>query len=288
MIFGLEFPPIENLVEWPAFAGSDWYAFNKIALTYLIAVVVTAVFFLVAASNRQLVPKGVQNLAESSVKFIEDGIVMETIGPDGLRYIPYLTSLFFFILISNLFEVIPGFHMPANARMGGPAFLAIVTWIFFIVVGIKHQGPGHYFKNSLFPPGVPKALYLLVTPIEFISTFLVRPFSLAVRLFANMLAGHILLVTFAVLCATLWTLGLLVAAPAVQLLHARRPHRLRDHGVVPAGLHLHHPRRRVPRWRHAPRALIPIATVPAPAGRPDVATGPAGATTPTRGELEEP
>ncbi len=211
MIFGLEFPPIQNLVEWEPFAGDSWYGFNKIALTYLIAVLATVLFFWIAASGRQLVPKGAQNLAESSVKFIEDGIIMETIGPDGLRYLPYLASLFFFILISNLFEVIPGFQMPANARMGGPAFLALLTWAFFIIVGIKHQGPGKYFKNSLFPPGVPKALYILVTPIEFISTFLVRPFSLAVRLFANMLAGHILLVTFGVLCATLWVLGPLLA-----------------------------------------------------------------------------
>ena len=214
MIFGLEFPPIENLVEWPNFAGDSWYGFNKIALTYLIATAATAIFFLVAASGKSLVPKGVQNLAESSVKFIEDGIVMETIGPDGIRYIPYLASLFFFILISNLFEVVPGWQMPANARMGGPAFLALLTWAFFIIVGIKHQGPLKYFKGALFPPGVPKALYILVTPIEFISTFLVRPFSLAVRLFANMLAGHILLVTFAVLCATLWALnGLVLALP---------------------------------------------------------------------------
>ena len=211
MIFGLEFPPIENLVEWPNFIGDDWYGFNKIALTYLIAAGATVLFFVIANSGRKLIPKGVQNLGESSVKFIEDGVIMETIGPDGLRYLPYLASLFFFILISNLFEVIPGFQMPANARMGGPAFLALLTWAYFIIVGCKHQGPLKYLKSSLFPPGVPAALYILVTPIEFISTFLVRPFSLAVRLFANMLAGHILLVTFGVLCATLWVLGPLLA-----------------------------------------------------------------------------
>ena len=95
--------------------------------------------------------------------------------------------------------------MPANARMAGPLVLALIVWVIFIVVGFKHQGLGGYLKSSLFPPGVPKALYILVTPIEFISTFLVRPFSLAVRLFANMLAGHILLVTFAVLTDALIT-----------------------------------------------------------------------------------
>ena len=106
--------------------------------------------------------------------------------------------MFCFIFVCNIFEVIPFIQFPANARMAIPLFLALIVWVIYIFMGFKHQGFG-YLKNSLFPPGVPKALYILVTPIEFLSTFLVRPFSLAVRLFANMLAGHLLLVTFAVL-----------------------------------------------------------------------------------------
>jgi F-type H+-transporting ATPase subunit a len=93
-------------------------------------------------------------------------------------------------------------QFPPMARMAMPMFLALITWVMFIFMGIKKQGPG-YFKAALFPPGVPKALYVLVTPIELLSTFIVRPFSLAVRLFANELAGHLLLVTFAVLTDTL-------------------------------------------------------------------------------------
>lgn len=210
MIFGLEFPPIENLVEWPNWFGpkDSWYGFNKIAFISLVAIIVTTVLFVLGNRKRSLVPKGAQNLVESSVAFIRDGIVLETMGPDGIRYLPYLVSLFFFILIGNIFEVIPFFHMPANARMAGPAVLALITWAYYIAVGLKHQGP-KYFINAIAPPGVPKALYILVVPIEFLSTFIVRPFSLAVRLFANMLAGHILLVTFSVLCITLFTASLL-------------------------------------------------------------------------------
>jgi F-type H+-transporting ATPase subunit a len=210
VIFGLEFPPIENLVEWPNWFGpkDSWYGFNKIAFISLVAIVVTTVLFVLGNRKRSLVPKGAQNLVESSVAFIRDGIVLETMGPDGIRYLPYLVSLFFFILIGNIFEVIPFFHMPANARMAGPAVLALITWAYYIAVGLKHQGP-KYFINAIAPPGVPKALYILVVPIEFLSTFIVRPFSLAVRLFANMLAGHILLVTFSVLCITLFTASLL-------------------------------------------------------------------------------
>jgi F-type H+-transporting ATPase subunit a len=208
VILGLEFPPIENIVEWPNFIGSGWYGFNKIALINVIAVVATAILFLLARKG-SMVPKGAQNLAESSVSFIEDGIIQQTIGPDGMRYLPYLASLFFFILIGNLFEIIPFFHMPANARMANPLILALITWAFFIAVGVKYQGPLKYLKSSLFPPGVPWPLYFLVVPIEFLSTFIIRPFSLAVRLFANMLAGHILLVTFSVLCIALFTASLL-------------------------------------------------------------------------------
>ncbi|MBJ7307181.1 MAG: F0F1 ATP synthase subunit A [Acidimicrobiia bacterium] len=210
MIFGLEFPPIENLVEWPNWFGPEgsWYGFNKIAFISLVAIVATSVLFILGNRKRSMVPKGAQNLVESSVAFIRDGIVLETMGPDGMRYLPYLVSLFFFILVGNIFEVIPFFHMPANARMAGPAVLALITWAYYIAVGLKHQGP-KYFINAIAPPGVPKALYILVVPIEFLSTFIVRPFSLAVRLFANMLAGHILLVTFSVLCITLFTASLL-------------------------------------------------------------------------------
>lgn len=213
MILGLEFPPIENLVEWPAMFGEGTILeFNKIALMNWIAVIGTFLLFFIGGRRKAMVPRGIQMVAESSVDFIKEGIVQQTIGPDGMRYVPLLTSLFFFILITNLFEIIPGFQMPANARMANPAFLALLVLVYFIVVGIKHQGALHYFGGALFPPGVPKPLYLLVTPIEFLSTFIVRPFSLAVRLFANMLAGHILLVTFGVLTIALFSRTPLILA----------------------------------------------------------------------------
>ena len=117
--------------------------------------------------------------------------------------------VFLFIFIGNITEVIPFFQMPANARMAGPLVLALIAWGMFISVGVRHNGLG-YFKDVLFPPGVPKALYILVTPIELLSTFFVRPFSHAVRLFANMLAGHILLITFGVLCISVWSASALI------------------------------------------------------------------------------
>ncbi|MEC9203026.1 MAG: F0F1 ATP synthase subunit A [Actinomycetota bacterium] len=205
-VLALDFPPVSHLFEWPdiLFDGTI-YAVNKTVLIYLAAVVITAAIFLVAGrKNAPLVPAGVQHIAESGVTFVEESIVMETIGPEGRKFMPFLTTMFFFILFSNITEVIPGIQFPANSRMAVPITLAIVVWCIYNVVGIKSQGLGGYLKNSLFPPGVPVALYLIVTPIELVSTFVVRPFSLAIRLWANMVAGHLLLVTFAVLTTALW------------------------------------------------------------------------------------
>jgi len=132
---------------------------------------------------------------------------MQTIGPDGKKFMPFLTTMFFFIFFSNITEVIPFWQFPANSRMAMPITLALLVWVIYNFQGVKHQGAFGYLKNSLFPPGVPKALYIIVTPIEFVSTFVVRPFSLAIRLWANMVAGHLLLVTFAILSATMAAAG---------------------------------------------------------------------------------
>jgi F-type H+-transporting ATPase subunit a len=112
--------------------------------------------------------------------------------------------MFFFIFFSNITEIIPFVQFPANARFAMPLTLTLMVWLMYLIVGFVRQGP-RYLTGIMFPPGVPKALYILVTPIELVSTLFVRPLSLSVRLFANMLAGHLILVTFSVLCAALWT-----------------------------------------------------------------------------------
>ncbi len=208
MIFGLEFPPIENIVVWPAVGGSG---FNKVAFVSVFALVATSLIFLMAGARKAMVPRGIQNLAEVSVDFIDRQVIEPGIGHGGEKFRPLLISMFFFIFFGNIFGIIPPILMPANARMANPLILALLAWVMFIAVGIRHHGI-HYITGALFPPGVPKALYILVTPIELLSTFIVRPFSLAVRLFANLLAGHILLVTFSVLCITLFARSALVLA----------------------------------------------------------------------------
>ena len=203
-MFALEFPPISHLIEWPdLFFKDSAFAINKVSALFIFATVLVFVFYMIAGRQARLVPSGVQNVAESAVDFIRNGVILETLGPSGLGWTPFLLTLFSFVFVGNLFEIIPVIQMPVNARMAFPAFMAIVVWFIYNFLGIKHQGLGGYLKSSLFPPGVPKLLYILVTPIELISVFVMRPFSLAVRQFANMLAGHLLLVTFAVICAEL-------------------------------------------------------------------------------------
>ena len=222
MLAALEFPPVSHLVEWPDFLlkGNEWLAFNKIALLCLISAGLTAVLFKLAARNRELVPRGViQNGIEATVdSVIRDNIVMQTMGPDGMKFMPFLTSLFFFIFFNNVWGIIPGIQMPVNARMAMPILLALIVWGMFHFVGMKSQGVGHYVKSIIAPPGVPKALLPLVGLIEFVSIVFVRPFSLSVRLFANILAGHLLLVTFAVLSATLFTKSFLIAVMPLTFL----------------------------------------------------------------------
>ncbi|MCB0973596.1 MAG: F0F1 ATP synthase subunit A [Actinobacteria bacterium] len=205
-MLALEFPPISHLFEWKDlfFKGNEYFAFNKVALLCVISALLVMAFFLAASRKQALVPTGVQNVGEMAYGVVEDNIVVEVMGEKGRPWTPFLASLFFYILFLNLWEIFPFIQFPPTSRMAIPLFLALQTWVIYLVVGFKHQGLG-YIKNSLFPPGVPAALYLLVTPIEFVSVFIMRPFSLAVRLFANLMAGHILLVVFFVLAAALWS-----------------------------------------------------------------------------------
>jgi len=194
-----KFPEINAILRWKDLFSS----FNKIALIAVLAAVIGSLIFILAGrKDAAVAPKGVRNLAETSVEFIENGIVMQTMGKDGLGWTPFLLSLFLFIYLCNVPGIIPFLQMPATARMAIPMFLALLVWVVYMGVGFKHQGI-KYLTHTIWPPGVPVALKPLVGVIELISNYFVRPFSLTVRLFANMLAGHILLVTFALLTQSL-------------------------------------------------------------------------------------
>jgi F-type H+-transporting ATPase subunit a len=173
------------------------FEITRITVLMLIATVAVGLFFVASVRRPQLVPQRMQWMGEAGYSFVRDGIAREVIGKEGLRFAPYLAVLFFFILANNLMGIIPFGQIAPTSRIAIPAFLAVITYVLFNWVGIRSQGLGPYFKEIALPPGVPKLMYVLITPIELASTLLFRPFTLAVRLFANMFAGHLLLVIFA-------------------------------------------------------------------------------------------
>jgi F-type H+-transporting ATPase subunit a len=192
------FPPsvedfyLPSILPWGA---HDSYWVTKITVLLWVAVAALIIFFLVSYRKPQLVPTKKQWLAESIYGFVRNNIAIEMIGPRGVRFAPYLTTLFSFILLMNLWGIVPFVQISPNSHIAFPALLAVISYVMFIYVGIRHHGFVKYFKMALIPPA-PWFILPLLIPIEFFSNFLVRPFSLAVRLFANMFAGHILLLVF--------------------------------------------------------------------------------------------
>jgi F-type H+-transporting ATPase subunit a len=196
---GFHAPGIEDF-EWPNLIdlhlfGIDLSINRVVVQMFLVALVVWLLFY-VAFRRPRLVPAGLQNVMESVVDFVRGQIVLEVIGPEGLRFVPYLTTLFVFIFLGNLNGILPLISFPVNGRMALPAVMAVCSLLLFISVGISRQGFWNYFRTALFPPGVPLPIYILLTPIELVSTFVVRPVTLAIRLLANFIAGHLILSVF--------------------------------------------------------------------------------------------
>ena len=192
------FPPsvedfyLPSILPW---GEHDNYWFTKITVLMWVAVAAIIIFFLVSYRKPQLVPTKRQWIAESIYGFVRNNIAIEMIGPRGVQFAPYLTTLFSFILLMNFFGIVPFLQISPNSHIAFPAVLAAISYVMFIYVGIRHHGFWKYWKHALVPPA-PWFILPILVPIEFFSTFLVRPFSLAVRLFANMFAGHILLLVF--------------------------------------------------------------------------------------------
>jgi F-type H+-transporting ATPase subunit a len=164
---------------------------RSVVLILLVAILVSAFLFF-GLRKKSVVPSKFQAMTEAVISFVKDGIATDIIGPEGARYTPWLLSVFLFVLVGSLFEVTPFINFPVTSRMALPAFLALITWVVFVTAGIKRQGLG-YFLGIVWPKTVPVALRPLVGLIEFFSILFIRPLTLAVRLFANLVAGHLML-----------------------------------------------------------------------------------------------
>lgn len=158
--------------------------------------------FWLGTRRMKLVPGRGQSLAEMALDVVRINIAEDLLGKkDGRRFLPLLTTIFFTTLAMNIPGIIPGLNVAGTSLVGLPIVMALVAYVTFIYAGLRKH-PGTFLKNSFFPPGVPWPIYIIVTPIEFFSIFILRPITLALRLLMNMVAGHLLLV----LCfsATSW------------------------------------------------------------------------------------
>jgi F-type H+-transporting ATPase subunit a len=174
--------------------GGTPFELNRIMLIRLLVTALLLLLFWLGTRKMRLVPGRGQSVLELMFGFVQKNIIEEALGAkDGKRFAPILHAMFFFIIGMNLTGIIPGLNIAGSSVIGLPLVLALVSYVAFMYAGIKKH-PGAFFKNALFPPGVPWPLYLIVTPIEFVSTFILRPVTLTLRLLMNMVAGHMLLV----------------------------------------------------------------------------------------------
>ena len=205
---GFPAPSIQDFYFTPLFKVGS-VGFGKPGLLLVLSTIIVVVFFWFAFHSPKLVPRGIQNVGELGILFVRDQILRPQLGKKGDKWLAFLVSLFFFIWVNNIFGIIPILYFPAMSKYGYPVALAGMVWVIYMGLGMKHQGVFGYFKNMAVPSGAPWWILPLLVPIELFSNILVRPFTLSVRLFANMLAGHVLLLVF-----TLATWYLLTASIA--------------------------------------------------------------------------
>jgi F-type H+-transporting ATPase subunit a len=173
-----------------------WHLTNYLVFLF-VAITVLLIVLFTARSKAALVPKGrFYNLIELLVEFVRNDVAVANIGPEGKKYFPFLGTVFFFILINNLIGTLPG-GKPGTGTMGVTVALALCAFVMFNGAGMQKRGVGGYIKG-LVPHGVPGVLWPVIWVIEVIS-LLIRPFTLSIRLFANMYAGHIVLGIFSIL-----------------------------------------------------------------------------------------
>jgi F-type H+-transporting ATPase subunit a len=169
---------------------------TKPIVLILISALLIGLVFSISARKAAVVPSKFQFAGELIYGFVRKDLGQEILGHEFKRFMPYLFSLFTFILLNNFYGIIPFIQFPTFSRISFAYVLGIITFGVFHYVGIRKQGIKKYVKDIMFMPGVPKPVYILLTPIEVATFLVVRPLTLALRLFANMFAGHLLLMIF--------------------------------------------------------------------------------------------
>jgi F-type H+-transporting ATPase subunit a len=176
--------------------GSLSFCMNFINFLVLFGLVLFIAFFFFGLRRAKIVPGKMQTLSEMGIQLVRENIAFPMLGTDSDRFLPLLATFFFAIFFWNIFEVVPGINFSSNSRVAFPLVMAIISWVTYNAVGVAKHGFGGYLRHVCFPPGAPLWLYPLLVPIEFITQIVIRPITLAVRLWANFMAGHFLLAVF--------------------------------------------------------------------------------------------
>ena len=191
-------PPGPGDFELPDVFTIAGVGVTKPMLQLVLAGVLVFGFFYLASRKRAMVPGKLQFAGESAYGFVRNSVARDIIGShDFMRFVPYLVTVFFFILLNNFFGSIPFIQFPTFSRSGMVYGLAALSWIVYNYVGIRKHGFLGYLKLQCVPGGIKGPILVLLVPLEFMSNLIVRPVTLALRLFANMFAGHILILLFA-------------------------------------------------------------------------------------------
>lgn len=169
---------------------------HRIHLVQFIATIAVVLFLWLGTRHMRLVPGRFQSVVEMALDFVRVNVAEDLLGrKDGRRFLPILATIFFMVLFMNLTGIIPFMNIAGTSIIAVPLLLALVSYVSFIYAGVK-KSPKNFFRNSLFPSGVPPFLYIIVTPLEILSTFIIRPITLTLRLLMNMVVGHLMLVLF--------------------------------------------------------------------------------------------
>ena len=201
---------IERLI--PLHIGGVDVSYTNSAFLMTVAVVLITALLMLGTRKRALVPGRWQSVAEMSYEFVAD-MVDTNVGHGGREFFPFVFTLFMFILFANFLGLIP-YSYTVTSQIVVTFALAAVVFIGVTIVGIARHG--FHFLRLFVPQGVPAALLLLLVPIELLS-YCIRPFTLSIRLFANMLAGHTMLAIFAGFAASIGLLGIFPLAINVLL-----------------------------------------------------------------------
>ncbi|MBA2444369.1 MAG: F0F1 ATP synthase subunit A [Nocardioidaceae bacterium] len=189
-------PPGPGDFELPPIFG-DSLLFTKPALLLVLAALLVFAFFAVTSRRMAMVPSKAQYAGEEAYGFVRNGIARDIIGShDFMKFVPLLVAMFFFILLNNVFGIIPFIQFPTFSRVSFAYALAGLVWVIYNGIGIWKHGFFGYLKHVTVPAGISGPILVLIVPLEFFSTVIVRPATLALRLFANMFAGHLLLILF--------------------------------------------------------------------------------------------